>query len=277
VARIRTIKPEFWTDEKMALLDPLTRLVFLGLISNADDHGRLIDNVKMLDGQIFPFTDDTCLEALETLAKLSRILRYTSKSGQNLIQVIGWKNHQRVDHPGKEILPAPIKEDWLQPVAGQRPLPEPPKGSRKPREGLTLSSRSDLGPTTNDLGALPAATPVVAKGKTKPPKYPGFPTEASRAIHSQWIKDVGSCDIAVIRKTLSDYFPASGPLFELEEILEAVKAFSEIRKGQSQRERGFYTIHKFASDLVEYVRLGKQEYQDEFGAPTERMRLSVGA
>lgn len=154
--RIRTLKPEFWTDEKLALLDPLDRLVFLGLISMADDYGRLIDNVKMLDGQLFPFTDDSVEPSLATLAQLSRILRYTSTSGQNLIQIVGWKNHQKVDHPGKEILPAPSKEDWLQPVTGQRPIapPRKPRGpsSRKSRETVAQLSRSDLGPTTNDLG-----------------------------------------------------------------------------------------------------------------------------
>ena len=29
MARIRSIKPEFWSDEKLAHQDPLTRLVFL--------------------------------------------------------------------------------------------------------------------------------------------------------------------------------------------------------------------------------------------------------
>jgi hypothetical protein len=40
--RIRTIKPEFWTDFKLA--NELTRdqrLVYMALISEADDEGRL--------------------------------------------------------------------------------------------------------------------------------------------------------------------------------------------------------------------------------------------
>src|SRR5688500_18266443 len=69
--RIRTLKPEFWQDEKLALLDPLTRLVYLGLVSQADDAGRLLDNVKYLDGLLFPYTDDTCADALDTLANRS--------------------------------------------------------------------------------------------------------------------------------------------------------------------------------------------------------------
>ena len=61
------IKPEFWQDEKLAPLTPVDRLVFLGLISQADDAGRLVDSVRMLDGLLFPYTDDSSVESLETL------------------------------------------------------------------------------------------------------------------------------------------------------------------------------------------------------------------
>jgi len=50
--RIRTIKPEMFEDEKLSKLPPITRFVFVGLISLADDYGRLVDNVKQIDGLI---------------------------------------------------------------------------------------------------------------------------------------------------------------------------------------------------------------------------------
>lgn len=144
MARIRTIKPEYWSDEKLAPLDPLTRLVFLGLISHADDAGRLIDSVKQLDGLLFPFTDDTCSGALEILARLSRVSRYTSESGQPLIQIVGWTRHQRVDKPAKYTLPPPSPEVHKEHVDT--------KPSREPRENVATISRSDLRPTTYDHG-----------------------------------------------------------------------------------------------------------------------------
>lgn len=154
--RIRTIKPEFWADEKISLLDPLTRLVFLGLICMADDAGRLVDNVKLLDGQIFPSTDDSCRESLDTLARTERVLRYRSPSGQDLIQIANWSKHQRVDNPSKYTLPGPATAIAVQPSVpsedanGARTdrAPEKPKS----RETHARSSPSDLRPTTNDLG-----------------------------------------------------------------------------------------------------------------------------
>lgn len=148
--RIRTIKPEYWSDEKMAPLEPIVRLVFLGLISHADDAGRLIDSVRQLDGLIFPFTDHTCAEALDILARLSRVVRYRSESGQPIIQIAGWEDHQRVDRPSKHVLPPP-------PPKGVVPQGDS-ESSRHPRETLAASSRDpiaptmDLGPTTLEHG-----------------------------------------------------------------------------------------------------------------------------
>ena len=81
MARIRTIKPEFWADEKMSPLSPLDRLVFLGLVSLADDAGRLLDNVRVIDAQLFPETADSSLESLRTLSGIARIRRGWTGSG----------------------------------------------------------------------------------------------------------------------------------------------------------------------------------------------------
>ena len=110
MARIRSLKPEFWSDEKLGPLRPIDRLVFLGLVSNADDAGRLIDNVKMIDAVVFPLTSDTSKKSLDTLARLSRVIRYKDASGQSYIQVRNWDRHQKVDHPSRYVFPAPSDE-----------------------------------------------------------------------------------------------------------------------------------------------------------------------
>jgi len=143
--RIRTIKPEFWGDEKLAPLVAIDRLVFLGLISMADDAGRLVDSIKSIDGFIFPETSETSRESLATLARLGRIIRYTSDSGQPIIQIANWLRHQRVDKASKYVLPP----------APRRRRATLAEDSREPRENLGESSRSDLGPTTLDPDLRP--------------------------------------------------------------------------------------------------------------------------
>jgi hypothetical protein len=171
MARIRTLKPEFWSDEKLGPLPPKDRLVFLGLISLADDAGRLVDSVRQLNGLIFPYTADSCEDSLNTLAGLRRILRYTSHSGQGLIQIINWSTHQKIHNPSLYVLPSPCPEDYT----AQRDT----ESSVNPPETLPKSSRSDLGPRTMDHGpSLTDPWPV------KPRKQEGryvFPDEFEAA------------------------------------------------------------------------------------------------
>lgn len=110
MARIRTIKPQFWTDDKLGPLDALTRLVFIGLVSQADDAGRLVDSVKLLDGLLFPYTDESCARSLEKLAELGVIERGNTASGQPIIQLPNWEDHQRIDRPNRSAALPPISE-----------------------------------------------------------------------------------------------------------------------------------------------------------------------
>jgi hypothetical protein len=97
--RIRTIKPEFWSDEKLAPLEPIDRLAFLGLISMADDFGRVHGNVKVIDAFVFPECSRTVRESLAKLSRLGRIRCGKSSSGKQIIQILNWSKHQRVDKP----------------------------------------------------------------------------------------------------------------------------------------------------------------------------------
>lgn len=105
--RIRTVKPEFWHDEKLAPLSPITRLAFLGLISMADDAGRVLDNVKVVDAFVFPNTTDSVAKSLTLLSQIGVIERGKSASGQSVIQIVGWGKHQKVEKANlKSCLPS---------------------------------------------------------------------------------------------------------------------------------------------------------------------------
>lgn len=108
--RIRSIKPEYWADEKMAPLPPITRLVFLGLVSMADDAGRLVDNIKQIDAFIFPETEDSAREPVAHLEALGRIRRGVTGSGQKVIQIVNW-HHQKIDRPNRAGSLPPILGD----------------------------------------------------------------------------------------------------------------------------------------------------------------------
>ena len=158
MARIRTIKPEYWQDEKLSPLPALDRLVFLGLISQADDAGRIVDTPRLLDGLLFPQTDETCGASLEALARAGVIDRGMTASGQRIIQIVGWAKHQRVDHPNLKGALPPI-------VSGDS------RGSREPvaTDSRTIPTTYDQRPTTSEddqrsLGAPDKPAPKRKKG-----------------------------------------------------------------------------------------------------------------
>lgn len=58
MARIRTIKPEFWEDEKVGKLPIPCRLFFVGCWNFADDFGVIKGNPALLKSQIFPYDEN---------------------------------------------------------------------------------------------------------------------------------------------------------------------------------------------------------------------------
>lgn len=153
--RIRTVKPEFWSDEKLAPLDPVDRLVFLGLISMADDAGRLLALVKVIDAFVFPYTAHSARESLANLSRMGRIQVGRASSGQLVVQIANWEAHQRVDHPNL-LAALPVIETQLDGVAHFS------DDAGAVRESLANDSRAipdsiyDLRSTTNDQRPVPA-------------------------------------------------------------------------------------------------------------------------
>lgn len=112
--RIRSIKPSFWTDEKVGQLPHGGRLLFLGLWTYADDEGRLKLNLTELKVQLFPY--DATLRSsdlqmwLEQLIALGMVQKYAVRDNEVLIDYLFVRNltrHQKIDHPTPSKLPAP--------------------------------------------------------------------------------------------------------------------------------------------------------------------------
>ena len=159
--RIRTIKPEFWSDEKLAPLDPVDRLTFLGLISLADDFGRVHDNLKVIDAFVFPECSRTVRESLAKLSRMGRIRRGKSSSGKLIIEIENWNKHQRVDKPQTATALPPIvsivdgEQQETQENIGDSSIPEPfaNDSGTVPEVFRTLSGIRDQGSGTLDQGS----------------------------------------------------------------------------------------------------------------------------
>lgn len=109
MARIRTIKPDFWSNEKVMSCSRNSRLLFIGLWNYADDAGRMVDSAKTVKAQIFPGDDDIVSEnvrgMLDELSGNGLLLKY-EVGGRAYLQITGW-DHQRIDKPRPSRIPPP--------------------------------------------------------------------------------------------------------------------------------------------------------------------------
>lgn len=115
MARIRSVKPEYWADEDMAALVRDARLLYIGLWNIADEHGRLRGDPRWIKGQLFAYDDD--LDAhevdvlLDSLAKAGKLVRYRV-DGRRYAFLPKLATHQRLEPekvPSK--LPDPADAD----------------------------------------------------------------------------------------------------------------------------------------------------------------------
>lgn len=98
--RIRTIKPEFFKHDVVASLNPLTRLLFVGLWCMADCAGRLEDRPARIKVEVLPYDSDADVDAmLDALHDVGLIVRYRADE-TGCIQVASFRAHQRIT--GKE-------------------------------------------------------------------------------------------------------------------------------------------------------------------------------
>jgi hypothetical protein len=109
MARARNIKPGFFTNDVLAEVDPLGRILFAGLWTIADREGRLEDRPKKIRAQILPYDDCNCDALLQALHKYGFILRY-EVDGNAYIQIVKWAEHQNPHiKEAESTIPAPYK------------------------------------------------------------------------------------------------------------------------------------------------------------------------
>ena len=112
MARIRSIKPEFFTSEQVAECSTNARLLFVGMWCFCDDQGIHPDSPARLKMEVFPSDDLTKADVeqyVEELVAVGLIQRYEVE-GQKYLMVTGWVRHQKIDKPSKKY-PLPVAED----------------------------------------------------------------------------------------------------------------------------------------------------------------------
>lgn len=107
MARSRNIKPSFFINDELAEIDPLGRLLFIGLWTIADREGRLEYRPARIKIETLPYDNCDIEKLLEDLETRSFILTYFHE-GSRYIQITNFCKHQNPHRNEKESeIPAP--------------------------------------------------------------------------------------------------------------------------------------------------------------------------
>jgi len=212
MARIRSIKPEIRSSEKVTSWPIEVRYAWILLWGFCDDHGRARDNARLFRADAYPLDDQITLEDVEgyltQLATAGVIERY-EVDGTRYLRVVNWTEHQKPQHPSKSVIPCPHGVV----VQGQCDAHETlPNSSGSPHEGFVKPSSNVLpqagsGKQGSGSGEASDDAPP-ASTCTKHPEgtdRPCMPCKTARLAREEW--DRAHAVPSVPRPTMPDECP----------------------------------------------------------------------
>lgn len=146
LARIRSVKPEFWEDQELAEhVSRDARLLYIGLWNLADEHGRLRGAPVFIHGRVFPYEPDLTVadtaELVEELARAGKVVKYRAAGGDYLF-LPNLDKHQRLES---------------EKVASKLPDPHGTGSELLPPKDLTGARQAQIDPGDAQTGAHESA------------------------------------------------------------------------------------------------------------------------
>ena len=148
--RIRTIKPEFWTDGDIVDMSFAARLLFIGSWNFAIcDRGHVADDPKRLKMQVLPGDAVDASELLDEILAHGRMERLTAPDGRTYLLIKRFTDHQKIEKRWNPRCPAC---DAFGLNGTSENLPQP------------LPTSREVGRETADLSETPRTSAQEGKG-----------------------------------------------------------------------------------------------------------------
>ncbi len=203
--RIRSIKPQFWLDEKLGKIPRDARLLYIGLWNLSDDQGVFEWRPERIKIQLFPYDTDVTNANLETwltlLVDIGDVVKFQNGS-DNFGYIPTFLKHQEIKNPSK----------WK--------FAEIPTGLINSTPALTQGGVSATPALTQ--GVFPP-NPPDSPPLNNPPPYPPLPPVGSRS------KGVGS------REKEKEKGTGEGKNKRTEETKEAIEHRQKLEKYAKQK------------------------------------------
>jgi hypothetical protein len=200
MARIRTIKPEFWTGEQVMECTPIARLLFIGLWNFCDDAGRHPMTPRQIKALVFPSDDFTVENIQEMLDELSSngLIKPYVVGGKDYFEVTGWR-HQKIDRPQSPKYPAPIADHSPNPRDGKDEGRDEVEEEDQTSETIVSGAEA---PTVENVVPIDAKTALFRDGLRTLSAISGRPEGTLRSIIGKWLKLAGD-DCAAVHAAIN--------------------------------------------------------------------------
>lgn len=205
MAKRRQIHPEIWTDEKFVSLDPLARLLFIGMWNHACDNGHLDDSALQLKMRVLPADSCDVPELLDQIVESGMVTRedgYLKVTNLSQKQALDMRYLVFCDHCEEDPARRYTEED--RPARKGQPKGSPTSAPRAPDVRPTSAPSSGVGDGVGDGDVLvPAGKPTV-RGTRVPHDF--SVTDDMRSWARE--KSLDYLDLDTITESFVDYWQA---------------------------------------------------------------------
>ena len=170
MARIRTIKPEFWRDEDLSALPAETALLAIGLLNHADDEGYFNAHPKLIESDIFPLRElyGSVTVMLSELAGIGYIRLFEGADSKRYGLIVNFAKHQVINKK----IPSKIKHICTKELDYRSPTVVLPSGKEQGKEQGKEMEEKPIFPEADEK----AEKPTRSQGSRFPPDFE-FPDE----------------------------------------------------------------------------------------------------
>lgn len=193
MARIRTIKPEFFTSNDIVSLSPLARLFYVSLWCESDREGRLSWNTKTFKMRYLP-ADDCDIESLANELIDAKLIILYEVDDKEYAEIPSFKYHQVINNRESEsIIPSRVK------VACKREQGEGRKEGKERKEGAsretTIPDNFSISDRVKEWANIKGFSDLevhlenfILSAKAKKYKYIDWDSAFMKAITANWAK-----------------------------------------------------------------------------------------
>lgn len=185
MARIRSIKPETWTDPDVVACTPLARLLWIGSWNHADDYGVLKDDPIRLKLQILPADPCDPHALIDELVDRSLLVRRVAPDGTRVLVIRTFCVHQKIDtratgrwgHPDTfaeppDTQPSPPVPNRPRQSPTDPASPQPVPTIRTERSGVEGKEQSRAPDPPPKLALIVSNSSSPPATERPPPRYP---------------------------------------------------------------------------------------------------------